>query len=202
MRRHSNVSSPTHISLVAKVMLENAYLKYPELQKEPLDDVITSLARQAPAGSPVLRFPKMDCRLTRVINKINPTVQIFGDSTPLSHGSSSTQDMLMRGHIILSKDTLAVPYGRVPAAALMEVVNRVNAKDETVRLSEVCSIHPEIDHLPLTASMTTSVPTYLAQVSEGAFDTCRFQFIEIHRDWNKTITNLERAIFGQGGKKR
>lgn len=182
------------VSLVAQVLIETAFLKHRSLQGHTFENFIDKIENARTSSRPILRFPGMDAQIIVRSNLIVPVLQIFGKKEPVMHGTATTQDMLLAGHILLTERQLQIPESALPKALLMTLGDRVNNDPGKMRLGDICQLHPEIDHLPVNWSATTSSPDYRAGSNSITFVTHRFDFTAITRPWSKLRQKIEADI--------
>ena len=182
------------VSLVAQVLIETAFIKHRSLQGHTFENFIDKIENARLSSQPILSFPGMDAQISVRSNLIVPVLQIFGEREPILHGIATVQLMLMNGHILLTERQLQIPENALPKALLMTLGDRVNDEPGKMRLGDICRLHPEIDHLPVNWSATTSSPDYRANSNGITFVTHRFDFTAITRPWAKVRKKIEAEI--------
>lgn len=190
LKRHTALK----VSLVAQVLIEAAFFKHRSLQGHTFENLVDKLENAHASTRPILRFPGMDAQLSVRSNLIVPVLQIFGKTKPLIHGSDSMQDMLMAGHILLTDQQLQIPENALPKALLMTVSKNVEENPGKMRLGDICQLHPEIDHLPVNWSATSSSPDYRTNSTGITFVTHRFDFISVTMPWSRVRKKVEAEL--------
>ena len=187
----SSGSKGLKVSHVAKVLIENAFLNHRDMQSHSFENFVDRLENFPSGTSPMLYLPGMAIRVIVRSNHIIPLAQIHGEEELYPPSMGAVRDMLADGKIVLTENQLMMEESTLPRVRLLAYLEKIEANPKQVRLGEICSLHPEIDHLPINWAASSKENHY--SVSTGAHElvSYRFDFASISTPWARTRKHIE-----------